>query len=187
MIFTKIPGMLRISKRRLKVPGNGTLSSTPDRGRYESMYESKTSDLLQRIQEWKEGSYSCLDQDLHEMGPEIIPKLIEFFRAEKDKDTRAFLVEVIYQFREREAIPFLAEALWDDSPLVWQIALDGLLTLDLPECIQVMEQARTRTFRKKKDSKHFQGFLEEAIQMLREGVWDEKKDGKSPPGLDETD
>ncbi len=114
-------------------------------------------------------------------------ELMEFFRVEKDKDTRAFLVEVIYQFRQREVIPFLAEALRDESPLVWQTALDGLITLDLPECTQAIEHARTRTFKREKDSRYFQRYLDEAIQMLREGVWGEKKEANSPPDSDETD
>ena len=91
---------------------------------------------------------SCGDSEiafhgLIELGREILPGLIEAFRAERDPVIRAFLVGIIWKNREQSAIGFLGEALLDPEPPVWREALDGLVTLASPQALEIMRAART--------------------------------------------
>lgn len=110
---------------------------------------------------------------------EILLILEEAFRAELNAGVRYNIIEnivgLVGQRRASAAMPILTEALYDESPWVWKKALDGLVFLGQPECVQVMEAARNRPFRRVKDSKYFQEYLDEALQQLREGVFGEKK------------
>jgi HEAT repeat protein len=109
----------------------------------------------------------------------ILPILGEALKSERDAEVRERIIEIIGQHRVSSAIPILAEALFDESPLVWKKALDALVTLDRPECVPAIEAARNRAFRRQKDSEYFQEWADEAIQQLREGVFWEKKDPKA--------
>src|SRR5664280_2068586 len=68
----------------------------------------------------------------------IIPDLIEAFRHERDAEARGFIVEVIWQHRKVSAIPFLAEAIRDSQPVVWKMAMDGLVAMACPEALDVL-------------------------------------------------
>ena len=109
----------------------------------------------------------------------ILPILVRAFRAERDPASKAEILEIIWQHRQPEAIPVLFEALYDPSPAVWKQALDGLVTLDQPDCMTAIEKARGRTFEKEKDRKYFLEFLDEAIHQLRYGEFDQKDAGRA--------
>ena len=109
----------------------------------------------------------------------ILPILGRHLKEERDAEVRERIIEIIGEHRVPTALPILAEALFDESPLVWKKALDGLVTLDLPECVNAIAAARSRAFGREKDSQYFQEWLDEAIQQLREGVFGEKKNPKA--------
>jgi HEAT repeat protein len=113
----------------------------------------------------------------------VLPILGEAYRSERDTEVRERIIEIVGQHRVPSAIRILAEALYDDSSLVWKKALDGLVTLNQPECVRAIEAARNRAFRREKDSEYFQEWLDEAIQQLREGVFGEKKNPKAAPDI----
>jgi HEAT repeat protein len=109
----------------------------------------------------------------------ILPILGRHLKEEHDAEVRERIIEIIGQHRVPSAIPILAEALFDEFPLVWKKALDGLVTLDRPECMQAIEAARNRFFRRAKDSEYFQEWVDEAIQQLCEGFFGEKSSNKA--------
>jgi hypothetical protein len=98
---------------------------------------------------------------LLEMGPDILPGLMEVSRAEKDPGVREFLVGVIWKYREQSAIAFLGEALFDPEPRVWREALDGLVTLASPQVLRIMRAARKRASHSQIDD--FLCWIDEAI------------------------
>jgi hypothetical protein len=93
--------------------------------------------------------------------------LIDAFNKESDKETQAFLVNVIWQYRQPTAIPFLGNALLNSEPIVWKEAMDGLVTLASPESLDALLSARSRHFSKTHDREEFFEWLEEAIEQVQ--------------------
>lgn len=58
---------------------------------------------------------------------------------------RALIVHVIWQHRLPASIDFLAAAVDDPHPEVWEQALDGLVTLASPAAKRVLQVAAGRT------------------------------------------
>ncbi len=100
----------------------------------------------------------------------LLPHLIKVFQSETDPQVRAFLVEVIWQQRDRSAIPTLAAALNDPDGRVWREALNGLVTLASPESVEAMKMARGRKFRTAHEQGKFNTWLEEAIDQTAEAL-----------------
>ncbi len=117
---------------------------------------------------------------LLDMGPEIIPELVQLFKRGKDNRLRAFLLNVIYEFRQPNVIPFLGEALFDPEPLIWKTGLDGLVALACPEAIEFLRSARIRAFPKKNQAEEFQRWLEEAIEQAEEEIKRTQEEQQSP-------
>jgi len=111
---------------------------------------------------------------LAEADPKIVPVLINAFRAERDAEVRALILEAISNYRDPASIACLAEALADPAPSVWKQALDALVALDRPECIAAIEGARGRRFAREEDAVDFRRWLDEAVEQLRHGVFGDK-------------
>lgn len=105
---------------------------------------------------------------LLELDTSVVPELIEAFRKERNAGLREFLVEVIWEYREASAIPFLGEALLDPEPCIWQEALNGLVTLASPAALDALRAARTREFPTRRETEEFRRWLEEAIEQVEE-------------------
>lgn len=103
---------------------------------------------------------------LLEMDPRGLPELMAAFQVEPDREVRAFLVEVVRQHRQPSAIPFLGEALYDSEPVVWQEAMDGLVSLGSLAALEVLRSARTRQFPHRRDTDTFLAGVEEAIAQV---------------------
>jgi len=78
---------------------------------------------------------------LIEADPSIVPYLRQVYELQSDPDTRAELIEVIYQFRLLATLPFLAQLLRDPISRVWKTALDGVVTIGGAESVSVLENA----------------------------------------------
>jgi hypothetical protein len=100
----------------------------------------------------------------------LLPHLINAFQSETDPQVRAFIVEVIWQQRDRGAIPTLAAALNDPDGQVWREALNGLVTLASPESVEALRLARGRQFRATHEQESFNTRLEEAIDQTEEAL-----------------
>lgn len=76
---------------------------------------------------------------LDALDPQILQ---QYALSEQNEDVRAYLVEIIWQQRLPESVPFLARMLSDPSKKVWKVALDGLITLGTDEALVALKAAR---------------------------------------------
>ena len=127
--------------------------------------EDIKSQIREYLGTFKQGYREKAYFGLIEMNHNIIPDLIDEFRKEKDTQTRAFLVEVIWQHRQQSIIPFLAEVLNDPAHEVWKEAMDGLVALHSPDSVAALRSAKLRKFSRQKDTLQFRKWLEEAIEQ----------------------
>lgn len=95
---------------------------------------------------------------------DVLPELMTAYRTESDSRVRAFLVEVIWQYRQQSVIPFLGEALRSSEPVVWQQALDGLVALASPAALEVLRSVHQSA------TGEFRGWVEEAIGQAQEQI-----------------
>jgi HEAT repeat protein len=124
------------------------------------------SEIGRYVEMFRRGETECAFHGLLEMDRDVIPELEDTFQTEKDNKIKEFLVEVIWQYRDKSVIPFLGEALYDSEPIVWRQALDGLVTLASQAALDVLQQARACeiTVNRKKDG--FLIWIEEAIEQV---------------------
>ena len=122
----------------------------------------------------EDGAYFALI----DRGLGIVPVLVKAFHTEREPKMKSRILEVIWQHRDPAAIPVLAEALLDPAPAVWKEALNGLVALNRPECISVLEKARGRDIEGGKSSSSFISWVEEALEQLQNNRPDERdRDG----------
>ncbi len=117
------------------------------------------------IERARSGDHEGAFHGLRELGPDALPDLQEAYRCEDDPIFRSILVEAIWQQRESSAIGFLADVLGDPIPVVWQQALDGLVTLASPEALSVLRSAA--------ENEHDAGrraWIEEAIGQAQDAI-----------------
>jgi len=123
-------------------------------------YTVQIADFLQQFRDrHRENAFF----GLLEMDHDALPELIAAFRAERDTQVGAFLVEIIWQHRQQPMVSFLGEALHDSAPAVWKEALDGLVTLASPAALEILRSARTRQFPSQRQTDEFRRWLDEAI------------------------
>ncbi len=92
---------------------------------------------------------------------EVDPKILEPYAiSEQDENVRAYLVEVIWQHRRPELVPFLARVLNDPSKKVWKVALDGLVVLGTDDALVALKAARAGASAKKLE------YIDEAIDQI---------------------
>ncbi len=132
-----------------------------------------TPQISEYLQSYQEGRRDDAFFGLLEMDHEILPELMAAFRKEHDSKTRAFLVEVVWQHRRQDAIPFLGEALQSTEPAVWKQALDGLVVLASPAALEVLRSARHS------GSDQFRGWIEEAIEQVQKQLQSTDPGGKT--------
>jgi len=107
---------------------------------------------------------------LLEIDRDILPELMAVFRDTRDIGVREFLITVIWEYRERSAIPFLGKALLDAEPPIWRQALNGLVALASPEALDALRAERTRQFPRQRETEKFRCWLEEAIQQAEREI-----------------
>ena len=124
--------------------------------------EASAAYYLDRIEKDESAFFSLI-----EAPAAIVPLLESAFRTEFDAGRRAAILKVIWQRRDRSAIPVLVYALQDASPQVWKEALDGLVALGGREAISGIEAAYSRHFDSALDGSQFREFLDEALEQLQ--------------------
>lgn len=116
----------------------------------------------------------------------IVPCLRKAYEGARDPKQRALLLEVLWQHRDPSTIPVLAAALWDAEPAVWKEALNGLVALGCrernegrarPDCVQALQTARLRALEVGQGAAELRGWIEEALEQLREGFFGERREG----------
>ena len=103
------------------------------------MNANEISHLVNTLCEGDNNAYhTLLDADTS-----ILPVLIQQFAAHTDGVDRVRIIEVIWQHRDKATIPFLASALYDPHPDVWQQALDGLVAIGGAESHTALAEFRS--------------------------------------------
>lgn len=120
--------------------------------------------VTQALDQFRQGERDAAFFQLVEMNHGIIPELIAAYRKEPMSSIRAFLVEVIWQHRQPETIPLLAEALDDPEPDVWMQALDGLVTLASSESLATLTSRKLRS----PANSTIHEWIEEAIEQVQQ-------------------
>jgi len=126
------------------------------------------SEVKQIVETFRSGDEASAFFTLIERQGDVLPALIEFFRAEPDAEIRAFVVKAAWERREEAVVPFLGEALRATEEQVWQQALDGLVAFASKESLEILHQARNREFINESDGKRFRLWLNEAIAQVQE-------------------
>lgn len=91
-----------------------------------------------------------MDEDsffaLLEAGDDILPKLEAKFQKESSQERRKLLVRIIWEHRNYTSLIFLAQALSDPAAIVWQEALNGIVTIggeDAEEQLRIVLRTST--------------------------------------------
>src|SRR5580765_2290610 len=79
-----------------------------------------------------------------DLGTAALPHFIDAIKGERDPIRRSRLIRVIWQFRDRSALPILAEALQDPYNEVWKDALDGIVTLGGDQALHLLHDAQRK-------------------------------------------
>lgn len=112
------------------------------------------------------GSFDAAFHGLIDLGPEVIPSLVQAYRSESDPRVRALIVEVVWQRRRPSTLDFLVAALDDPHHAVWKQALDGLVVLASPEAEYRLRSGAGRLDAEDERRRWF----EEAIEQITEAV-----------------
>lgn len=124
-------------------------------------------------------SEGCVESalcSLREANDAVIPLLINALFREENRDIRGEIVHCIWQHRRPETIAFLAEALRDPEPGVWQEALDGLVAIGGHEAIRALEAARGTAPASGASGVLTAEWLDEALEQIREREEEETND-----------
>jgi hypothetical protein len=123
-------------------------------------------EIEQIVERFRAGDEESAFFALIELSGDLLPTLIEIFRAEQTTEVRAFLVNAAWERRDETVIPFLGEALSESAEEVWQQALDGLVAFASPESLGILQSARGRAFSEASEDKRLRLWLDEAIQQV---------------------
>src|SRR6185295_20300892 len=104
------------------------------------MEDDLKEEVRQRFLERIEDDWDDEDPRL-DLGTAALPHFVDALRKERDPKRRSRLVRVVWQFRDRAALPVLGEALQDPHDQVWKDALDGIVTLGGEQALQLLHDA----------------------------------------------
>lgn len=124
------------------------------------------TEIKQIVENFRSGDEESAFFTLIELPGDVLPALIEIFRAERAAAVRAFLVKVAWERREEAVIPFLGETLNESEEEVWQQALDGLVAFASPQSLEILQSARALAFSDASNDKRLRLWLDEAIQQV---------------------
>lgn len=95
------------------------------------------NDVSQLVEALCEGNSNAY-HSLIEADSSVISWLMREFKCREHGADRACILEVIWQHRDKAAIPFLASALRDPDACVWKQAIDGLVAIGGSESLNVL-------------------------------------------------
>jgi hypothetical protein len=77
-----------------------------------------------------------------DLGAAALVHFMDAVKEVRDPRRRSRLIRVVWQFRDRSALPILAHALQDTDDQVWKDALDGIVTLGGDQALQLLYDAQ---------------------------------------------
>jgi len=136
----------------------------PVRQRMPTLDEEYFRECVEKLRHEDDSAIHCLMKMPTDL---VIPLATNAFRTEEDATMREALVHIVWQQRCSEAVPLMAEAIHDTDPRVWKEAIDGLVTLALPESQIVLEKARSVRPNRSTGGKYsFLEWVDDALQQL---------------------
>ena len=78
---------------------------------------------------------------LVELGPSVLPQLRGAYYQARNAQVRSGLIRVIRELRDRGSFDLLESALSENEPIVWQAALDALVTLGGADAVAALHRA----------------------------------------------
>jgi hypothetical protein len=96
-----------------------------------------------------------------------LPVLINAYQQESDLDIKATLIEVIWQHRQPDTLPFLVEALHHQHEVIWKNALDGIVTIGGLDGLNLLETERNRLIANPLLAQNRLEWIDEAINQIK--------------------
>ena len=109
-------------------------------------------------------AFSAL-HSLVQAGPAALPVVVEAFNAISDPHVKVSLVQLVSEYRSRDAVPFLQVALEDGNADIWRAALDGLVILGGGAALEALRSARSSARAEQKSWIH-----DAIVQITEEAV-----------------
>ncbi len=119
-----------------------------------------------------------------QFGMAALPHFIAAIKEQRDPGRLRRLIRVVWQFRDRSALPVVAEALRDPRDEVWKDALDGIVTLGGDQALRILHDERDSLLRASEPATAIKrSWIDEAIGQVRadlafidsEPVWKRKR------------
>jgi hypothetical protein len=96
-----------------------------------------------------------------------LPTLINAYHQKSDIATKAHLVEIIWQHRKPDTLPFLVEALHHQHEAIWKNALDGIVTIGGTDSLNLLETEKNRLIANPLATQDRLEWLDEAIGQIK--------------------
>jgi hypothetical protein len=122
--------------------------------------------IVEGLKAFRAGDDETAMTTLLEVEEDLVPSLVQAFRAETDGAARGFLVTVAWERREDHSPAFIVEALNDPEEEVWQAALDGTVALASSEILDVLKSVRQQERADAAQTRRFQMCVEDAIKYV---------------------
>jgi HEAT repeat protein len=106
---------------------------------------------------------------LNELGSATIPLITAAHARESIATRRAAIVETLWQFRDPNVMPTLAEALLDSDARVWKEALNGIVTLGGGAALDALARARIPAG-DRRDAALRREWIDEAIEQVTDAM-----------------
>lgn len=97
--------------------------------------------IAEQVERLDDPSTDELFHSLIELPRDAIPLLQKAYGEQDSPQIRSRIVEVVWQYRDCSTLPFLADALNEDSDEIWKQALDGIVTIGGDKAVVILQAA----------------------------------------------
>ena len=109
------------------------------------MSEDLQGYIAEQVQLFDDPASDEAFHNLIELPRDAIPLLQKAYDRQDNPQIRARIIEVIWQFRDRSTLPFLADALKEEDDEIWKQALDGIVTIGGDEAFAILKAVQTES------------------------------------------
>ena len=103
---------------------------------------------------------------LIEQKADIVPYLVQSYKASDDLSEQGLLLEVICQYQSPQTLDFLAEVLQEENPRLWKTALDGIVTIGGSSSIDLLTNEIHRLSALESPPALHISWLQEALEQI---------------------
>ena len=124
--------------------------------------EEVVGHYLSRISIDRENAF----HSLIEQKADIVPYLVQSYKASDDLSEQGLLLEVICQYQSLQTLDFLAEVLQEENPRLWKTALDGIVTIGGSSSIDLLTNEIHRLSALESPPALHISWLQEALEQI---------------------